>query len=80
MFNIWITVKKSAVGFLTGLAAVVVLSISQGIASYNPVVCTAEITENCTPSFVVSLWLGIIPVVTGFLVGVANWLKNKDNK
>ena len=76
--NIFITFKKSILGFLTGLAAVVVLGIVQSISSYNPVVCTAEVTENCTPQFFVSLYMSIIPVVTAFLVGVANWLKNRN--
>lgn len=73
-----ITIKKSLLGFLTGLAAVIVLGIIQSISSYNPVVCSAEVVENCTPQFIVSAYSSIIPIVTAVLVGFANWLKNRN--
>jgi len=72
-----IMLKKALLGFGTGLAAVVILGIVQSIASYNPVVCSATVTENCTPQFVVSAYTAIIPTVSAFLVGIANWLKNR---
>jgi len=75
--NFLIMLKKGVLGFLTGLAAVIVLGIVESMSNYNPTVCTATITENCTPQIVVSAYLAIIPTVTGLLVAVANWLKNR---
>ena len=70
--------KKGFLGFFTGLAAVIVLGIIQSMASYNPVVCSAEIVENCTPKFMVAAYQMVIPAVSAFLVGVANWLKHRS--
>lgn len=72
-------ITKGALGFFTGLAAVIVLGIAQQMTNYNPVVCTAEITENCTPQFVVTAYHALIPVVTGGLVSVGNWLKHRND-
>lgn len=77
-FNFFTTLKKGVIGFVTGLAAVVVLSVVQALSSYNPVICSKEIVDNCTPQFIYTAYMGIIPVVTGALVGVANWLKNRN--
>lgn len=76
--NWFITIKKSALGFFTGLAAVIVLGISQSITNYNPVICTAEIVENCTPGAMVTAYQAVIPAVSAFLVGAANWLKHRN--
>jgi len=71
--------KKGCLGFFTGLTAVVVLGIVQSIANYNPVICSAEVTENCTPQIIVTGFQTIIPAVSAFLVGIANWLKHKSD-
>lgn len=76
--NILITLKKSVLGFLTGLAAVIVMGLVESISGYKPTICSATVTENCTPAFLANVWLGIVPVVSGVLVGVANWLKNRN--
>lgn len=68
---------KSALGLLTGLAAVIVLGIVQSLTNYQPVICSVTITENCTPQFVASAYLAIVPIVSAFLVGIANWLKHR---
>lgn len=75
--NIFITLKKGLMGFATGLAAAVIFGVIQAISNYKPVVCTAEIVENCTPQYISTLYYSIIPVVTGSLVAFANWLKNR---
>lgn len=71
------TIKKGFLGFLTGLAAAAVLGAAQALTNYNPVICTAEVTENCTPQFLMTAYLAIIPAVTGALVAAANWIKNR---
>ena len=71
--------KKGILGFITGLAAVIVLGVSQQIAEYNPVACTAVITENCTPQVVISLYYAIVPTVVGSLAALANWLKHRKD-
>lgn len=71
--------KKGFLGFFTGLAAVIVLGIVQSISSYNPVVCSETVVDNCTSQFVISAYQAIIPIVTAFLVGIANWLKHKSD-
>ena len=78
MYNFYTTFKKGILGFATGLAAAIVFGIIQAISNYKPVVCTAEIVDNCTPQFVSTLYYSIIPVVTGGLVAFANWLKNRN--
>ena len=78
MYNIFITLKKSLLGFATGLVAVIALGIAQSIASYQPVICSETVVDNCTPQFVANLWLGVVPVVSAFFVGIANWLKNRN--
>lgn len=72
-----IVFKKGILGFVTGLAAVILLAIAQAFTSYQPVVCSAAITENCTPAFMHTVYLSIVPMVTGSLVALANWLKNR---
>ena len=75
----WIkTLQKSILGLLTGLAAAIVFGAIQAISNYNPVVCTAEIATDCTPQFIVSAYYAVIPLVSAFLVGIANWLKNRN--
>lgn len=76
--NYFITFKKGILGFLTGLAATIILAIVSAMTNYNPVVCTATVTEDCTPKFIVSAYMMIIPLATGSLVALANWLKNRD--
>ena len=75
--NIFITLKKGLMGFATGLAAAIIFGVIQAISNYKPVVCSAEIVENCTPQYISTLYYSIIPVVTGSLVALANWLKNR---
>jgi hypothetical protein len=70
---------KSVLGLFTGLAAVIILGIVQSISSYQPIICTAEITTECSPQLVASAYYAIIPVVSGLLVGAANWLKHKND-
>ena len=70
MYNFTTTLKKSILGFVTGLAAVVILAIAQAITNYQP---TTE-----TPTWLQTIYLSIIPMVTSALVGLANYLKNKD--
>jgi len=69
--------KKGILGFFTGLAAVIILGIVQSMANFNPVVCSAEVVENCTPQIIVTAYQFIIPTVSACLVGVANWLKHR---
>lgn len=78
-FNVFVTLKKGALGLLTGLAAAVVLAIVQGLTSYNPVICSGDVVDNCTPKFLATAYLAIVPMVTGGLVAFANWLKNRGN-
>lgn len=75
--NIFITLKKALLGFATGLAATVLFGVAQALLDYKPVVCTKEIIENCSPQYISTLYYSIIPTVTGTLVGLANWLKNR---
>ena len=72
--NYWLMIKKGVMGLLTGLAAAVVFGIIQAISNYNPIVCNSEITTDCTPQYISSLYYMIIPAVSAFLVGIANWL------
>jgi len=65
-----ITFKKMILGFLTGLAAVVVLGVVQSISDYQ---CDAEVS-----GLICQVWLLVVPIVTSFLVGIANWLKNRN--
>lgn len=74
--NFAITLKKGLLGFVTGLTATVVFGIIQALSNYNPVICTKEIVENCTPQFISTGYYAILPVVTGSLVALANFLKN----
>lgn len=78
-FDIMVTFKKAILGFVTGLAAVVIFGIVQALTNYKPVVCTNEIVENCTPQYLSTLYYAIIPVITSTLVGLGNWLKNRGN-
>ena len=75
--NYIITLKKAILGFLTGLAAVIIFGIVQSLTSYNPTICSDVIVTDCTPQWVASAYYMIIPTVTTFLVGIANWLKNR---
>lgn len=77
--NWFINIKKGSLGFLTGLGAVIVLGIAQQMTNYNPVVCTAEIVENCTPQIVATAYHAIVPVVAGALVSLGNWLKHRND-
>lgn len=79
-FDFLIAFKKGILGFFTGLAAVVVFGIVQAITNYQPTICTKEVIENCTPQFVATAYYAIVPTIVGFLVGIANWLKNKGNQ
>lgn len=76
--NYWIMMKKGFVGAITGLAAAVVSAIVVGIASYQPVACSETVVDNCLPQFVVNLYSNsLVPIITGALVALANWLKNR---
>jgi H+/Cl- antiporter ClcA len=76
----WIkTLSKSILGLFTGAAAVAVLAVAQALSSYNPVICSETVVENCTPQFVASAWLAVVPAVSAFLVGIANWLKHRND-
>jgi hypothetical protein len=76
--NYWLMIQKGVLGLLTGLAAAAVFGAVQSISDYNPVVCSAEITTNCTSQFVSSLYYSIIPLVISGLTMVGNWLKHRD--
>lgn len=77
----WVkTFQKSILGFVTGLAGVVVFGIIQAISNYKPIVCSDEITTNCTPQIISTLYYSIVPIVTGVLVGLGNWLKNREKE
>lgn len=67
--NFFVTLKKAALGFFTGLAAVVVMSVAQAVTNYQP---GPEV-----PAFIKTAWLAIVPTVGAFLVGIANWLKHR---
>lgn len=77
-YNFFVTLKKGFVGFITGLAAVIVFGIVQAITDYKPIVCNTEITTNCTPQFISTAYYAIVPTISAFLVGIANWLKNRE--
>lgn len=72
MYNFTTTLKKSVLGFITGLAAVVIAAVTQAVTNYVP---SAD-----TPTWLTTIYLSIIPVVTASLTGLANWIKNKDKK
>ena len=78
-FNIWITLKKGFIGFIYSLIAVIIMAVVKALTDYQPVACTKEIVENCTPQFIITAYYGIVPVVTGALIAAANWLKNRNN-
>lgn len=69
---------KGILGLLTGLVAVVVLGIAQSVSNYNPTICSETVVENCTPQFVASAWLTVVPAVVGALTAFSNWIKHKD--
>jgi MFS superfamily sulfate permease-like transporter len=66
--NFAITLKKALLGFITGLASVIIASVAQGLLNYH-------LDEN-SPQFLHSAWLVVAPLINGHLVGLANWLKN----
>lgn len=72
------TLWKSFVGFLVGLAAVVLMGVAQAISNYKPIICTELITTDCTPQFVSTVFYSIVPIVVGGIYGVVNWLKNRQ--
>lgn len=76
--NYLTTLKKSILGFLTGLSAVIVLGVVQSITNYVPVACSADITMECLPSWLLIAYQAIVPTVCAVLVGLANWLKNRN--
>ena len=78
-FNIWISLKKGIIGFIYSLVAVVIMAVVKAMTDYQPVVCTKEIVENCTPQYIISAYYSIVPVITGSLIAFANWLKNRNN-
>lgn len=71
-YNIFITLKKGVLGFLTGLAAAIIMAVIQAITNYQP---SPE-----TPVYVKNLWLLVIPMATGPLVMLSNYLKNRSNQ
>ena len=77
--NIYITLKKGVLGLLTGLAAAVVSAIATAVLAYHPAECSATVTDNCLPAFIVNLYSNsLVPIVCGVLVSLANWLKNRS--
>lgn len=72
MYSFTTTLKKSVIGFVTGLAAVIVSSIAQTLVNYHPDPGAG------TPTWLMTIYLAIIPATTAALSGLANWLKNKD--
>lgn len=78
-FDIMIMLKKGFLGFIYSLMGVVVMAVVQALSSYKPAVCSAEIIDNCTPQFIVTLYYAIVPTVTGALIAFANYLKNRKN-
>ncbi len=78
MFDIAKMFKKGILGFLTGLVATVVLGVAQSLTNYNPVICSTQVTENCTPQIIMTAYMAIVPAVTGALVALANWIKNRS--
>ena len=76
--NFFITFKKGILGFLTGLSAIVVLGIVEAMTNFKPTACSETITTDCTPQLIITAYYAIVPAVTGVLVGVANWLKNRN--
>jgi hypothetical protein len=77
--NYFITIKKAVLGLLTGLAAAVVSAMVTGVMAYQPVVCSAEVTEACLPPFFANLYSNsLVPFICAGLVALANWLKNRN--
>lgn len=77
--NYWLMIKKGILGALTGLAASVVSAIAMGIMNYQPIACSETVIDKCLPQFVVNLYSNsLVPLMTGALVALANWLKNRD--
>lgn len=70
--------QKGILGFITGLAAVALYGAAQALTNHNPVVCTEVIVDNCTPHWLNAIYMSIVPVITGSLVALANWLKNRN--
>ena len=70
MYNFTTTLKKSILGFIYTLTAVIVSSIAQTLVNYHP--------GGDTPTWLMTIYLAIIPTVAAALTGWANWLKNKD--
>lgn len=78
MFSSITMLKKGILGFLTGLASVAVFGVVQALTSYNPIICSETVTENCTPAIISSAYYAIIPTLSALLVTFANWLKNRN--
>lgn len=78
-FDIMIMLKKGFLGFIYSLVAVIVMAIVKAMTDYKPVPCSAEILENCTPSYIINLYYAIVPTITGALIAFANYLKNRKN-
>jgi len=77
--NYWITLKKAVLGFLAGLAAVVVAGVIKSITDYVPVACSSTVTENCLPGYLLYIYQGIVPAVIAGLVAFSNWLKHRND-
>lgn len=69
-YDFMITLKKGFVGLLTGLATAIIAAVSQAIINYN--------VGPDAPGYLSSAWVVIAPIINGQLVGLANWLKNRD--
>ena len=70
--------KKGVLGFFTGLAAIIILGVVQSMSNFNPTVCSAEVVDKCTPQIIITAYQFIIPTVSAFLAGIANWLKHRQ--
>lgn len=77
--NYWITLKKSVLGFLAGLAAVIIAGVIKAVTDYVPVSCSSTVTENCLPSFLFYAYQAIVPAVIAGLVALTNWLKHRND-
>jgi len=77
--NYWITAKKAVLGFLAGLAAVIVAGVIKSVTDYVPVACSATVTDNCLPMYLMYVYQAIIPAFIAGLVALSNWLKHRND-
>lgn len=77
MFDIFKTFQKGIIAFFIVLLAVALEAVGKALTGFSPVVCTADVTTNCTPQIIATAYAAVVPAIAGFIFGAVNWLKNK---